>query len=143
VLLLDVNVCLAAMRPDASEDAGRVHTWLEDTLNGGEQVGLTELVLSAAVRVSTHHRIFRSPSSPIDAIAFTDALLAAPASVVVRPGARHWPIFRELVTDHRLRGNEVPDGYLAAVALEAGATFVTRDRGFARFTGLRLTDPLV
>jgi toxin-antitoxin system PIN domain toxin len=142
VLLPDANVCLAAMRPDASDDAARVRTWLEEALNGHQQVGLSELVLSAVVRISTHHRIFRNPSSPAEAVAFTDALLAAPASVVVRPGARHWSIFRDLVTDHRLRGNDVLDGYLAAVALETGATFVTRDRGFARFAGLGLVDPL-
>jgi toxin-antitoxin system PIN domain toxin len=142
VLFPDVNVCLEAMRPDASTEASRVRDWLEDALNGHEQVGLSELVMSAVVRISTHPRIFRSPSSPADAIAFTDALLAAPAAVVVRPGARHWAIFRDLVAEHRLRGNDVPDGYLAAFAMEAGATFVTRDRGFARFAGLRLADPL-
>ncbi len=32
--------------------------------------------------------------------------------------------------------------YLAAMALEQGATWVTRDRGFARFPGLRVQDPL-
>ena len=46
-----------------------------------------------------------------------------------------------LVTSHRLRGNDVPDVYLAAVALEYGATMVTRDRGFVRY-GLPLLDPL-
>lgn len=32
--------------------------------------------------------------------------------------------------------------YLAALALEQGATWVTRDRRFARFPGLRVHDPL-
>jgi hypothetical protein len=56
--------------------------------------------------------------------------------------ASHWSIFRDLVASHRLRGNDVPDAYLAAIALEAGATMATLDRGFARFAGLRLADPL-
>lgn len=130
------------MRPDASSDASRVRDWIEEALNGHEQVGFSELVMSEVLRISTHPRIFRSPSSPAEAIAFTDALVAAPAAVVVRPGPRHWSIFRDLVAEHRLRGNDVPDGYLAALAMEVGATFVTRDRGFARFAGLRLADPL-
>lgn len=138
----DVNICLAAMRPDASPTADRVRVWFEDQLNGHEQVGLSHLVLSAVVRISTHHRIFRSPSSPTEAIEFADALLAAPAATVVLPGARHWSIFRDLVTGHRLRANDVPDAYLAALAMEAGASLVTLDRGFARFDGLRRTDPL-
>ena len=130
------------MRPDSSPDAVRVRAWLEAALNGHEQVGLSELVLSAVVRISTHHRIFRTPSSSAEAIAFTDALLEAPAATVVRPGARHWSIFRDLVSTHRLRANDVPDAYLAALAMEAGASLVTLDRGFARFADLRRTDPL-
>jgi uncharacterized protein len=36
----------------------------------------------------------------------------------------------------------VPDAHLAAIAVEHGATIATRDRGFARFPGLRWIDPL-
>jgi predicted nucleic acid-binding protein len=60
----------------------------------------------------------------------------------VRPGERHWGIFHDLVSQHGLRGNDIPDAYLAALALEQGATWVTTDRGFARYEGLRLLDPL-
>src|SRR5664279_1383813 len=58
------------------------------------------------------------------------------ASVVVRPGDLPWPIFAELCAKTPARGNLVPDAYLAAMAIESGATSVTRDRGFARFTGI-------
>lgn len=61
---------------------------------------------------------------------------------VVRLGARHWPIFSELVTTHRLRGNDVPDAHLAAISMEAGAHLATLDPGFRRFDGLRVKDPL-
>jgi predicted nucleic acid-binding protein len=60
---------------------------------------------------------------------------------VVRPGPRHWTIFTDLVVQHRLRGNDVPDAYLSATALEAGATLVSRDPGLSRY-GVRLVDPL-
>ncbi|MEP6817723.1 MAG: hypothetical protein ABI873_19470 [Marmoricola sp.] len=66
MLFPDVSVCLAAMRPDASSPAGRVSDWLEVQLNGHEQVGLSQVVLSGVVRISTHHRIFCSPSTPSD-----------------------------------------------------------------------------
>jgi hypothetical protein len=36
------------------------------------------------------------------------------------------------------RGNVVPDAYLAALAIEHGATWITLDRSFARFPHLRL-----
>jgi len=62
--------------------------------------------------------------------------------VPVRPGARHWSIFRKLWHDASARGNLVPDAFLAALAIEQGATWVTTDRGFARFPGLRWRVPL-
>lgn len=40
-----------------------------------------------------------------------------------------------------VRGNLVPDAYLAAMAIERGAVMCTADRGFGRFPGLRWRDP--
>jgi toxin-antitoxin system PIN domain toxin len=142
MLLLDVNVCLYAYRPAESEVAARVHAWLAPRLVSRERVAVTESVLAAVVRIATHPRVFRRPSTPADAIAFTDSLVAAPAAQLVLPGADHWPLVRDLVTEHRLRGNDVPDAVLAAHALELGASLVTLDRGFARFTSLRVVNPL-
>jgi hypothetical protein len=34
------------------------------------------------------------------------------------------------------------DAHVAALAVEHGATLITSDRGFARFAGLRVEDPL-
>lgn len=58
------------------------------------------------------------------------------------PGERHRRLFTELCTSVRATGNLVPDCYLAALAFEHGATWVTCDRGFARFPGLRLEHPV-
>jgi predicted nucleic acid-binding protein len=40
------------------------------------------------------------------------------------------------------KGNLVPDAYLAALAIESGCEWVTTDRDFARFSGLRWRHPL-
>jgi len=40
------------------------------------------------------------------------------------------------------RANVVPDAYLAALAVEHDATWLTADRAFARFQGLRWRHPL-
>jgi predicted nucleic acid-binding protein len=39
------------------------------------------------------------------------------------------------------RGNLVPDAYLAALTIEAGAELATCDGDFARFPGLRHFNP--
>lgn len=141
MLFLDVNVLVAAHRPESAPEWPKVERWLDGAVLGHESLGVAELVVSGFVRVVTNVRAFRLPSQPSQAVEFGTALLSAPATSVVRPGPRHWDIFADLVTTHRLRGNDVPDAYLAAVALERGATMVTMDRGFARFDGLRVLDP--
>jgi len=141
MLMLDVNVCVYAFRGESRMHA-ELKGWLEQALSGAEPVGLPEHVLSSTIRLVTNHRIYKDPSTPTAVLSFCDVLLDAPAAMRVRPGERHWRIFHGLVAQHRLRGNDVPDAYLAALALEQGATWVTTDRGFARYQGLRLLDPL-
>jgi predicted nucleic acid-binding protein len=38
-------------------------------------------------------------------------------------------------------GNAIPDAYFAALAIESNCEWVTTDRGFARFSGLRWRHP--
>ncbi len=141
MLLLDVNVCVYAF---VRESPGHEESkdWLDHALSGPEPVGLPEQVLASVLRLVTNHRIYQDPATPTEALSFCDALLDAPAAMRVRPGERHWGIFHALVSQHRLRGNDIPDAYLAALALEQGATWVSADRGFARYEGLRLLNPL-
>jgi toxin-antitoxin system PIN domain toxin len=142
MLLPDVAVLVYAHRPAQSEIAAQVRAWLWSTTERGERLALSTAVLASVIRISTHPRILSTPSSPAEAVRFTQALIDDPRSTVVVPSSRHWPIFRELVDDLRLVGNDIPDAYLAALAIDHDATFVTTDRAFRRFPRLRLLDPL-
>lgn len=141
MLLADVNVFLYAHRPESPRhDEHR--SWLEAALIGVEPFGVSEAVLASVVRIATHARVYKEPTPPTVALAFCEAVLAAPSAVPVRPGPRHWPLFASMVMAAGARGNTIPDAYLAALALEHGATWITTDRGFARFPGLRWRAPL-
>lgn len=140
MLTPDVNILLAAFRRDAVDHV-RAAAWLEESVNGPELVGISDLVLSAVVRIATNHRVWIRASSVGSVLDFCRALRGAPAVVQLAPGGRHWDLFDRLCRAAQARANVVPDAYLAALALENGATFVTHDRGFARFPGLRLLDP--
>jgi uncharacterized protein len=50
-------------------------------------------------------------------------VLAAPGAVPIRPGPRHWSLFNQLCLTVGARGNQVPDAFLAALAIEHGATW--------------------
>lgn len=141
MLIADVNVFLYAYRPESPHHEEHKQ-WLEAALSGGEPFGVSEAVLASFLRVVTNHRVYREPSPPTEALGFCEDVLASSVAVRVRPGARHWELFTELCRTVGARGNVVPDAYLAALAIEHGATWVTHDRGFARFPGLRWTTPL-
>ncbi|GAA5156297.1 type II toxin-antitoxin system VapC family toxin [Amycolatopsis dongchuanensis] len=141
MLIVDVNVLVHAFRQDV-EGHDQYRRWLEHRLLGIEPVGISELALSGLLRLVTNHRVFRVPSTPDKALAFCEAVRHAPAAVPVRPGPRHWDIFAELCRKVEARGNLVPDAYHAALAMENDATWVSTDRDFAKFPGLRWELPL-
>jgi toxin-antitoxin system PIN domain toxin len=140
MILSDVNILLYAFRTD-SEDHTRYKKWLEDLINGPEAYGMSTQVLSAVVRIATHPRIYVRPSSLQDALAFCDALLQPNHCQIVQPGPRHWEIFQRLCTSAQAKGNLVQDAWLAALAIESGCEWITNDRDYARFKGLRWRGP--
>ena len=132
----DVNILVSAFREDAVHHE-RCRAWLKDALADRERVGFSELVLSGVLRVLTHTKIFHPPTPSGAAVEFVDALLAQPGSMTLRPGDGHWRIFRGMAVALQLTGNRLPDAYHAALAIEHGCEWVTLDRGFAIYPGLR------
>lgn len=141
MILPDVNVLVYAHRPDTDRH-DQYRAWLEEAVSGPAPFGLADLVLSGFLRVVTHPRVFREPSPQEEAMAFARALRDRPNRVPIEPGPRHWAIFVDLCGKAAARGNLVPDAYLAALAIEAGAEWITTDGDFRRFPGLETRHPL-
>jgi len=141
MLAPDVNVLVYAHREELPEhDACR--RWLEQAVAADGAFGLFDLVLSGFLRVVTHVRVFKTPT-PLDlALDFVTQLRTQPNCVVVHPGERHWDIFQQLCRDAGVRGNLVADAFLGALAIESGCEWVTTDRDYSRFPGLRWRNPL-
>ena len=137
----DVNVLVHAYREDTPDHAA-YRAWLEALVNSPAAFAIPELVLSGFLRVVTHPRVF-DPPSPLDgAVEFAEQIHSAPNCVVLQPGPRHWSIFVQLCQQANAKGNLVPDAYFAALAIENGGEWISTDRDFSRFEGLRWRDPL-
>ena len=141
MLLFDVNVLVYAHREDA-ENHIAYREWLETVINADAAFAISELVLSGFVRVVTHPKVFIKPTPVGDALAFAGQLRDQPNCVPLQPGPRHWDIFRRLCLESGVKGNLVPDAYLAALAIESGSEWITTDRDFSRFKDLRWRYPL-
>lgn len=141
MLLCDVNVLVYAHRQDAP-DHEAFRTWLEKVVNGEATFGMSELVLSSFLRIVTHPRIFSPPTEMPRALEAVEHLLQQPNCAIVAPGPRHWDIFVRLCRSLGTKGNLVSDAYLAALAIESGSEWITSDRDYSRFLGLRWRHPL-
>lgn len=136
-----MNVLLHAHREEQPEHEP-IRAWLVDRVSSRRPFGVPGLVFSGFLRIATNPRAFRSPTPLDTALAVVESIRAQPNCVVVEPGARHWAIFIGLCRRLHARGNVVPDAYLAAMAIETDSDFVSTDRGFGGFPGLRWRHPL-
>jgi toxin-antitoxin system PIN domain toxin len=141
VILCDVNVLVYAHK-EGTERHHEFHEWLTEAIDGDEPFGVSDQVLSGFLRIVTNRRVFDTPSRLDEAVGFATALRDHPNAVPVQPGDRHWDLFLRLCRDGKAIGNLVPDAWFAALAMEAGCQWVTTDRDFARFPGLRWRHPL-
>jgi toxin-antitoxin system PIN domain toxin len=138
--LLDTNILVNAQRRDM-EHHEQCHSILADLLRGDEAYAVSDFVLNGFIRVVTNRRI-PGYTSFEDAQEFAYTVRHQPHAVVVHSGPRHWEIFTKLCLQAEASGNLIPDAYLAALAIEHGCEFVTCDKDFARFQGLRWRSPL-
>ena len=140
MILPDVNPLLYAFRADAPHHA-LSRGWLVSVLSGDAAFGLSPVALAAVVRITTNRRAFPEPSRPEEAFQFGDYLLTHPNCQIVEPGARHWDIFKRLCLATNTHGRRVTDAWFAALAIEWGCQWVTFDRDYARFPGLKWQTP--
>ena len=140
MLLPDVNILVHAYR-EAAPNHSRFREWLENLVNGDATYGMSDIVLSGFLRIVTHPAVFNPPSPIHNAQSFVEDLRDQPNCVLVVPGSRHWEIFTRLCQSSGVRGNLVPDAYLAALAIESGSEWITMDGDYARFPGLRWRRP--
>lgn len=141
MILPDVNILVHAFRADAG-DHPLCRTWLEEVVNGDSRYGMAPQVLSGVVRVATHPKVFARPSGVAETLHFCNLLLEQPQCAIIQPGQQHWSIFCRLCKEADVRGNLVPDAWFAALAIESGCEWITLDRDYARFPGLRWRTPV-
>jgi len=135
VLLLDVNVVVAAYRADLPQHE-LVSRWLEALADQQEPFTVPATVWASFIGLVTNPRIFNPPATVVQAFAFVEAVCARPNHLLVAPGPRHLQLLRRVCEEADATGDRVPDAVLAAIAIEHDCTVASLDRDFARFSSI-------
>jgi uncharacterized protein len=129
----DVNILVYAHREESPEH-DRYAKWLVELATGLEPFAISESVLHGFIRVVTNPKIFKPASTIAQAFQFTDALLARPNCVLMRPGPGNLPIYRRLCNAGPMPSKLTADAAHAALAIEMGCEWISADTDFARFS---------
>ncbi|MDY7102698.1 MAG: type II toxin-antitoxin system VapC family toxin [Actinomycetota bacterium] len=136
MLVLDVNVVLAAQRADHPHHP-LIRPWFDHLVNGEieqhDEFGVPSTVWASLLRLTTNRRILPVPTPLDEAFAFIEATTAQPRCLPTEPGDRHLTLVRRLCAEADATGDLVPGAVIGAIAVEHGATVATMDRDFARF----------
>jgi hypothetical protein len=139
--LVDTNVLIYAHRLDEDQHE-EYRDWVKALIDGPEPYAVSDLAVTGVIRVITNPRIYRQPATLEEALAFADQVRNQPHAHVVAPGPKFWSLFTDLCRSVQARAKLVPDAYLAALAIEHGCEFITADKDFRKFPGLRWRHPL-
>jgi len=141
VIVIDANLLIYAYDRKSAFHA-RSRAWLQDMFAGATPVWLPWLSVTAFLRVLTNPRVPVQQRTLEQNLEIVDRWFEQPNVRLLSPGDGHWPILREMILRGQTRGPMVTDAQLAALTIECGGVLHTADRGFARFPGLRWTNPL-
>lgn len=138
---IDVDVLLHAS-DRSSVHSARAVEFLAHCAEGPEVMCVAWPTVMRYLELATHPSIFARPLSPEEASGNIDALLGLPHVRALGEEDGFWNVYRQVSGSTPVRGNLVPDAYLAALLRQHGVTTLyTHDKDFRKFDFLRVRNP--
>ena len=141
MILVDANILVYA-HVSSFPQHKVAREWLDVQLNGSGRVGLPWESLLAFLRLVTNPRVFERPEPMMEAWHQVGAWLSCATAWMPQATDRHGEVLGGFLGLPGLSANLVPDAHLAALAVEHGLMLCSADGDFARFPGLRWSNPL-
>lgn len=141
LILVDINLLVYSWDRSSPHHAA-ARSWLDGKLNEMARVGLPWESLLGFLRIVTNPRIFQRPQTVIRAWQQVQEWLDCGNVWIPQPGEDHQDILGGLLENLGGGAKLIPDAHLAALAMEHGLTLCSSDGDFARFQGLRWSNPL-
>jgi toxin-antitoxin system PIN domain toxin len=141
VIVFDANLLIYAYDAGSSYHS-KALAWVESSFSGKELVGLPWHAITAFLRIMTNKRLPGARFSLAEASQIVDLWLSQPNVHTLAPGEHHWRLLKTMLIEGQASGALANDAQIAALTIEYGGVLRTADRDFARFPGLRWTNPL-
>jgi uncharacterized protein len=143
VIAVDTNILVYAHREDSEWHAPAERS-VRQLAEGRGAWTIPWPCIHEFLAITTHPRIFQTPTPLAAALDQVDAWLEAPSIVRLAEDADYWPVFRALVTQARVSGPRIHDARVAALCLAHEVRELwTADRDFSMFPPLRVRNPLI
>lgn len=143
MIAIDTNILVYAHRADAEwhRPASRA---IQSLAEGAGAWAIPWPCVHEFLSITTHPRIFRTPTPISAALDQVDAWLESPTLVPLAEDGAYWNTLRAVVEQARIEGPRVHDARVAAICLRHGVRELwTADRDFSLFPTLRVRNPLV
>lgn len=141
MIVIDANLLIYAY-DSASPLYEKSLAWLEDAFSRMDPVGLPWQSIAAFLRVMTNRKLHGRQYSLNEAAEIIDAWMAQSNVRILTATDDHWFQLRRMILEGSASGALASDAEIAAITIEYGGVLHTTDRDFARFPGLRWTNPL-
>ena len=143
MIAVDTNILVYAHREDSEWHAaaeGAVRALAE----GPAAWAIPWPCVHEFLAITTHPRIFQTPTPLPIALDQVEAWFEAPSLVRLAEDAEYWAVLRSLISQARLSGPRVHDARVAALCLTHDVRELwTADRDFSMFPSLRVRNPLI
>lgn len=143
MIAVDTNILVYAHREDSD--------WHEPATGAVRELaeGLSAWAipwpcLHEFLAITTHPRIFRTPTPLLAAVDQVNAWMESPSLVLLAEDEDYWTALKTLIGQARIVGPRVHDARVAALCLSHDVRELwTADRDFSMFPSVRVRNPLV
>jgi uncharacterized protein len=141
MIIPDLNLLLYAYFEHYPQHAA-AKRWWESVVNGKDMVGIVPPVAFGFVRLSTNRKVYAPPVSVEEALRTVESWFLRANVHWLVAGPENLEIAFRLLRSEGAAGDLTTDAQIAAFALEHRALLCSNDVDFARFEGLRWSNPL-
>lgn len=138
---IDTNVLIYA-EISSSQHHPRARRLLVQLAEGAAAWAIPWPCIYEFLRVVTHPRVYHPPVPTDIALRDLRNVLASPSLLLLSETSRHHAVLEAVIQQSGVSGNLIHDAHIVALCIEHGVSeLLTGDRDFARFAGMRFTDP--